>query len=36
MARRSGLDFLGYLPDIVREEAAAWAEAAGAARRKLT
>lgn len=37
MARRSGFDFLGYLLDIVREEAAARAmEASGAAGRKLT
>ncbi|MGX1308304.1 hypothetical protein AB7M35_003062 [Amorphus suaedae] len=37
MARRSGFDFLGYLLDIVREEAAARAmESSGAAGRKLT
>jgi len=37
IARRSGFDFLGYLLDVVREEAAARAmETSGATRRKLT
>ena len=37
MARRSGFDFLGYLLDVVREEAAARAmEASGKTRSKLS
>lgn len=37
IARRSGFDFLGYLLDVAREEAAARAlEGSGAGRRKLT
>ncbi|MGX1098289.1 hypothetical protein [Amorphus sp. MBR-141] len=36
MARGSGLDFLAYLLDVVREEAAARAMEGSAGRRKLT